>query len=133
MSERSVALNALDRKIFRAFKVYEQGLRAEIYDVLERNQIGRGRHWPGNPNPSSRPGDPPAKQSGNLKESIAIIKAATPTDLRSEVGPRPQAYVKTGFNYGAWLEYGGRYVAPRPFMRPGVKNFLQKFRKVRVG
>lgn len=135
-AERDAAELAIRRKILRAMKVYEQGMRTEMYDVLERNQVGRGIKWPGNRNPSSRPFDPPARQSGRLMESIAVIRKAKIDDLTSEIGPRPQAFVGR-FNYPTYLEgfgseFGSRRVAPRPFMRPAIKNFVQRFKNARV-
>lgn len=130
------AMNNLNRKSARALNVYAESLRAEIYGTLERNRVGRGIQWPGNPNPSSAPGDPPARQSGRLMESIAVTKRATPNDLRSEVGPRPQSFTNQP-PYPVFLEFGlqefgTRRMAPRPFMRPSISALLKKVRNIRI-
>ena len=125
------AMNNLNRKSARALNVYAESLRAEIYGTLERNRVGRGIQWPGNPNPSSLPGDPPARQTGRLMESIAVTKRATPQELISEVGPRPQSFTKQP-PYPVFLEFGTRFIEPRPFMRPSISAILKKVRNIRI-
>lgn len=125
------AMNNLNRKSARALNVYAESLRAEIYGTLERNKEGRGIRWPGNKRTSSAPGDPPARQTGRLMESIAVTKRATPQDLRSEVGPRPQQFTNQP-PYPVFLEFGTRRMAPRPFMRPSISALLKKVRNIRI-
>jgi len=91
-------------------------IQTEAKEQLSRQ--GRGRLHPGLKHRSSAPGDPPAVQTGALRNSVVIDKARV-KDLRN-----PQASVGTGLvfdngnNQGATLEFGTRHIAPRPWMRP---------------
>ena len=125
------AVSEIQRKSSRALNVYAESLRAEIYGTLERNKEGRGIRWPGNKRTSSAPGDPPARQSGTLMESIAVTKRATPQELTSEVGPRPQSFTNEP-PYPVFLEFGTRFIEPRPFMRPSISALLKKVRNIRI-
>lgn len=121
------AMRDLRPKLARHVNRRAEMLRAEEYDTLERNRVGRGIHYAGNRNPSSAPGDPPARQTGRLQESIAITRRATANDPYALVGPRPPAF--QGFDpYPVFLEYGTRRMAPRPFVRPSVATLKRKLR-----
>lgn len=128
----TTGIASLDAQISRAVNARAEALRAEIYGLLERNRVGRGVQYPGNPNPSSLPGDPPARQSGRLMESIAVVTRATPAEPVALVGPRPQAF--TGPlddpDYPVVLEFGGGIndIEPRPYMRPAVDALRAKAR-----
>lgn len=119
----------LNGRLARGLNVRAEGLRSEIYSALEQSQHGRGRHYPGNPRRSSAPGDPPARQTGRLQESIAVLQRATPQLLEAAVGPRPQAFTRTA-PYPVFLEFGTRRMAPRPFVRRGLTAFRAKVRNV---
>ncbi|MFP4323771.1 MAG: hypothetical protein ACLFTK_15055 [Anaerolineales bacterium] len=55
------------------------------------------------------PGDPPAIDTGALAASIRLE-------------PTPQGYrVGTPLIYGAWLEFGTREMAARPWLRPALE------------
>lgn len=111
-------------QVVRAVNVGAEITQREIRGVLEENRVGRGVQWPGNRVPSSRPGDPPARQSGRLMESLRVLKRATVTDVRAEVGPDPTVF--PNYYYAKALEFGTRRVAPRPFMRPGIERAKRK-------
>jgi len=115
------AMRELRPKMAKHVNRRAEMLRSEEYDTLERSRVGRGIHWPGNRNPSSAPGDPPARQTGRLQESIAITKRATQAEPYALVGPRPQAFSGSA-PYPVFLEYGTRHIAPRPFVRPSVSQ-----------
>lgn len=121
------AMTGLEAKLARGLNVRAEALRSEIYNVLEQSQHGRGIKYPGLPRRSSAPGDPPARQSGRLQESIAVLSRATPTRLEARVGPRPQSFTRTA-PYPVFLEFGTRAMAPRPFVRRGLQAFRQKIR-----
>lgn len=123
MSRAAVEAN-LRSKLARVLNIRAEGLRQETYATLERNQVGSGVWYAGNPRRSSAPGEPPARQTGRLQESIAVTKRASPFDLASEMGPRDQAF-RRAF-YPAFLEFGTRNMAPRPFMRPSLATFKRK-------
>lgn len=72
---------------------------------------------PGVGAPSS-PGEPPRRQSGQLRDS-----------LRTEIAPgRPSAAVGTDLDYGAHLEFGTQDTAPRPWLQPAVQNALPRIK-----
>lgn len=59
---------------------------------------------------ASRPGDPPAWDYGKLVRGFKVINA-TP-------GPVCTAKFASTTEYGPALEFGTRYMDPRPFMQP---------------
>lgn len=82
-----------------------QKLRNGVVEELSKPGKGRtyGRHT------ASAPGDPPAVDTGRLRQSITALKI-TPGHWR----------VGTNVEYAIYLEFGTRRVAPRPFFRPAV-------------
>lgn len=138
----------------RVLRVRSEGLRSEIYGVLEEARIGRGQAYimrglqPGEtfdpttdsmaisplghlfpvkrrskPHFASAPGDPPARDTGRLMESVKVV-SLDETNLLALVGPDPAAFQGQAY-YPAYLEFGTRAVAPRPFMRPALERFKQ--------
>lgn len=67
-----------------------------------------------NQSPSS-PGDPPGIDTGNLKNSV----------IAQSDGPHRWA-VFVGAEYGLWLEFGTRNMAPRPFMLPAFERTIKR-------
>lgn len=67
---------------------------------------------------ASGPGEPPAPDTGNLKNSVW-----TGVDGEKLVGN-----VSVGAEYGAFLEFGTAKMAPRPFMRPALSNKTDEIR-----
>lgn len=125
------AVATIEGKLARGLNVRAEALRSEIYDVLERNQWGSGIHYPGNPRRSSAPGEPPARQTGRLQESIAVLSRAQPDRLEATVGPRPQAFTRSA-PYPVFLEFGTVRMAPRPFVGVGLRGFRAKVRGVQA-
>lgn len=121
-SQRALARLTVESE--KVLRVRAFALRDEISSTLERAAVGRGVFYKGNRNPSSAPGDPPARQSGTLVNSI---DAARVTPTLYEVGPRSAAFTNRSA-YPVTLEFGGRNIAPRPFMRPSIASFKQKLR-----
>jgi HK97 gp10 family phage protein len=118
----------IERKLARGLNARAEALRAEIFNLVEQSSPTRsGIQYPDLPNRSSAPGEPPAYQSGRLAESIAVLSRATPAELVSTVGPRPQAFTSRA-PYPVFLEFGTRRMKPRPFMRPAVAAFRQKIK-----
>lgn len=116
---------AIDRKLARGLNVRAEALRAEWYGVLQIPPSRTGVQYPNLPNRSSAPGEPPAPQSKRLQESIAVLSRATPADLVSTVGPRPQAFASRA-PYPVFLEFGTRRMKPRPSARESVARFRRK-------
>lgn len=82
----------------------------EMYDML--NHPGSGRHYAGQPNPSSAPGEPPAPQSETYRDSW---------DYRmGEDGKGHYVDVGSPEEIGPYLEMGTKYMDPRPHLRPLV-------------
>lgn len=67
--------------------------------------------------PASLPGHPPHIRSGDLKRSI-----------RTEKVSFGRHRVVVGAPYGAYVEYGTRHMAARPFFRPAVEEQKRLFK-----
>jgi HK97 gp10 family phage protein len=70
------------------------------------------------PHQASAPGEPPASDTGHLLMSID-----TSVDPQKLTGN-----VNFGSKYANWLEYGTRYMEPRPFARPAAQNKKEAIR-----
>lgn len=69
--------------------------------------------------PASTPGQSPRKRTGNLRDSITyVLNKKTLTLL---IGPSEDA------DYGLYLEFGTKHIAPRPFM---MKALLQEKKRL---
>lgn len=125
--------------------VRANAMRSEIYGTLEEARVGAGKTYtttfwtdgsgkvrPGekldNPITASAPGDPPARQTGRLQESIKVLEAATPSSLLEQVGPDPSLFTGDIAPYPFYLEYGTETMEARPYMRPSVHSFKEKIR-----
>lgn len=72
--------------------------------------------------PASLPGESPHRRTGNLRRSINIwLNKQT---LQVWVGPTDAA------NYGIYLEYGTKRMAPRPFMFKALKQEGTKVKNI---
>ncbi len=71
---------------------------------------------------ASRPGDPPHKRTGTLQKSIAQITE----DLGGEIVTR----VGTNLRYGFWLELGTKKMGLRPYLRPSLLEYRDRFTRV---
>lgn len=83
---------------------------------------GEAKRLTNNGPPASLPGQPPHKSrkgAGNLQDSI---KWAFVGLLTVAVGP--------SVLHGKFLEFGTKYMRPRPFMRPAITNSVSKFPKI---
>ena len=72
-----------------------------------------GVHYPGSERPSSKPGEPPARQSGELAESIAVSEPITTAD-------GVEVHVYSPLPRARWLEAGTIDREPRPFLLPAL-------------
>lgn len=70
---------------------------------------------------ASEPGNPPAVDTGRLRDSISVIKYANASDLESRAG--------TNLKYAPFLEFGTKHIAPRPFWNPAVDEARKKLLK----
>lgn len=99
-------------------------LRSEIYGTLEASRVGRGRVYQrrGRLHQASAPGDPPARLTGALMESIQVVNFDE-QQLVAQVGPSPRTKAFEDRPYPHFLEFGTRFMSPRPFMRPALESF----------
>lgn len=68
----------------------------------------------------SRPGEPPRKQTGHLRRSIAY--EVDRTNLVARIG--------TNLAYGRYLELGTRRMAPRPWLRRAQAETMNTIRRI---
>jgi len=73
----------------------------------------------------SKPGDPPNVDTGLLKRAVGFTK---PSLLVRYVGTGLGSNAKTG--YAKHLEFGTRFMAPRPFLRPAFRKNRRKIQKL---
>ena len=69
------------------------------------------------PHHPSLPGNPPAPDTGNLRNSIRYEIHAEPRSPYGVVGT-----TQKDPPYGEYLEYGTSKVAPRPWLRPAMEK-----------
>jgi hypothetical protein len=69
---------------------------------------------------ASAPGEPPAVLTGRLRRSIQFKLRLTPRGYEAAVGSN-----RVG---AATLEYGNRFIRPRPVWRPALANVLPKIK-----
>lgn len=107
--EARIRAGAMAGVINGANMVQEEAIRTMTQDAKT------GKHYRGNPNRSSAPGESPARQTGRLIGGIDVF--AEPARLA--------ARVNASTSYAAGLEFGTEKVAPRPFMRPSLAKMRQ--------
>lgn len=121
------ALARLTTETNQLLKVRAFAMRDSVTSVLERSSTsGSGVLYPGARNRSSAPGEPPARQSGKL---INSIQASRVNEGLYEVGPRAATFPGPR-PYPVILEFGGVSAAraPRPFMRVAIAEFKRDVR-----
>ena len=69
----------------------------------------------------SRPGEPPRKQTGQLRRSVTREIVTT---------PRVVARVGTNVKYGKWLELGTVRILPRPWLVRAFREMLPTVRSI---
>ena len=74
------------------------------YKNYQKQGGGTGKRW------FSAAGDAPNTDTGTLQRSINI----------EPLQPQKTMYVGVNADYGVWLEFGTRNMAPRPFMQPAI-------------
>lgn len=94
-------------------------IRNEAVKLIQENGDGpvEVRYLPKRKVHVSNPGDPPNADTGRLMQSIKVEKDGL-------------AYlVGTNLKYGAWLEFGTKDMAPRPWLSVALKNVAKDVRK----
>ena len=79
----------------------------------------------------SMPGQPPAVDTGNLRNSIRYEIVEGEKDISAIIGstqkdPPYVTYLEYGTSSGGW---GGKGMAPRPWLRPAMRNNLEFIKK----
>lgn len=111
---------ATQRIVAQARARLEVAAEALKDDVQARyNTPGTGRVYrryaPKRTHQASRPGDPPASDTGTLRSSVTV----TPTERGFRVG--------TTQEYAPYLEFGTARIAPRPAWRPALERLKSLF------
>lgn len=119
------------RQIMRRARVglLAAGHHLEEKTVTMLSQPGYGRWYrsrrPGmGDHRASRPGDPPAADTGFLRDSIATVDMTR--------GDEPRVRTGSGADYAPFLEFGRRDMAPRPFMRPAYQMARRRMTQLLV-
>lgn len=118
---RAAVKQASTPRLLKAALMVEREAKISMKKGGKARQRGAGgRFVKGTKAGRSKPGKPPFVQLGTLRASVKTAK----TILGYVVGP-----VRSAF-YGKFLEFGTRFMAPRPFMRPAFVRAKRKFPKL---
>jgi hypothetical protein len=110
----------LDRKVLDRLERETPGVVDRVLGKLAGDVEGYAKNNMSRTAPlPSKPGDPPAVQTGNLKNSIIHQREAA----RSWS-------VSVNAEYGTPLEYGTVHIAARPFLRPAMVAIAKDAPKV---
>lgn len=85
-----------------------------------------GAVYPGNPRPSSAPGEAPASQSGDLSESL---ERSQPSVGNNSI----DVHVFSWLSRARILQEGTATKAPRPFMMPALFDSMNEINKAMSG
>jgi hypothetical protein len=101
-------LRGMDRGLSRLALTLQTTIKVSI------SGAGTGVRYPRSLRPSSRPGEPPAKQTGDLSRSWqgAPNRIATGRRLGYRIGSNKK--------YAAALEYGTARMDARPYVQPAI-------------
>ena len=111
-------VNYVDAVIKReAFK-----MEGDMKKSMQGAKHGQVYYRHGRPHQASAPGEPPARWTGNLANSIHTVTDAQPHT----------ALVMIDSEYAAYLEYGTVKMQPRPFVMPAVEKCRVRLGKIRV-
>ena len=120
LKERASTINA---ELEKAIKICGEKVRSDIqYDMAHTPRNMERAYYSNNKTKAhhpSLPGNPPAPDTGNLRESIKYEVNNTSGNVYGIVGT-----TQKDPDYGLHLEYGtsdGR-IAPRPWLRPAMRK-----------
>lgn len=91
-----------------------EGGKPDLFVHLPNGKVLPAKYR-GTPHRASKPGDPPAVDRGILRSSIAW-----------QAKGRDKRVVGTNVEYGPHLEFGTRFMQPRPFLRPAAEKLKQQ-------
>jgi HK97 gp10 family phage protein len=93
--------------------------------VAQGPKTGRVYNRHGVEHQASAPGEPPATDTGRLIGSIV-----TDVEPNGPGNTGPVGAVEARVEYAAWLEFGTRRIAPRPFLRPALERNMPRIREM---
>lgn len=99
--------------------LHANDLRTEVIDTLSHPGTGRTYTRGRVAHTASAPNNPPAVDTGNLRQSIGIDTSQL-SALKVAVG------VTRAAPYAVHLEFGTSRMAPRPFLLPSVLQYRSK-------
>lgn len=95
-------------------------LRAILVEGFDAPKTGREYRRPsGDRYRASAPGEPPARRSGDLQDSIGEL------GVREESGT-VVGEIRISARHAILLERGTPRISPRPFVRPAIEEFLRR-------
>jgi len=119
LKERSAGLTG---NLVNAIKICGEKIRSDIqYDMAHTPRDMTKSYYTNNkttPHHPSMPDNPPAPDTGNLRESIRYEVHNESKEVYGIVGS-----TQKDPNYAVYTEYGTKKMAPRPWLRPAmIKN-----------
>ena len=117
-------MNALGQALQRAVDSLTLEIAGDIEENVLRKKTNPGPRY-ANP---SLPGNPPAVRTGQLANrmgpsgSTDVDSTRTPTQIR--------AVVFNDAPYAVFLEFGTRFMAPRPFLLPSMSKRKNRYKKI---
>lgn len=100
-------------------------LEAQVEVKKNLSRAGTGKKHPGLRYTSSAPGNPPAVQTGTLRRSWQ-----TGTVRKVTAGTRLGWRLGSNLRYARRLEFGGGFIAPRPYLRPALNAIRPRVDRV---
>ena len=121
----------LRNEIAKSLELCSQKVRSDIQSSMahtERNmEVSYFTNNKTKAHHPSMPGNPPAPDTGNLRNSIRYEITAGTTESYAIIGT-----TQKDPPYGEYLEYGTKKMKPRPWLRPAMKNNEEWIRKTIV-
>lgn len=101
-----------------------QRVREEVLHTLSGQRTGREYRVPGTSvsYTASAPGEPPAVQTGQLRQSVTSVVTQDGREVNGQVG--------TPLDRGLWMEYGTFFIEPRPWLRPSFDNCKDDVKRI---
>ena len=118
----------IEKETTKAIELCCQKVRSDIQESMAKTERNMDKsyytHNKKIPHHPSLPGNPPAPDTGNLRNSIRYEIHAEPRSPYGVVGttqkdPPYGQYLEYGTSKGGW---GGKGIAPRPWLRPAMEK-----------
>lgn len=118
----------IDDEMTKSIELCCQKVRSDIQESMVKTERNMDKsyytHNKKIPHHPSLPGNPPAPDTGNLRNSIRYEIHAEPRSPYGVVGttqkdPPYGQYLEYGTSKGGW---GGKGIAPRPWLRPSMEK-----------